>query len=75
MTIFMNAQMEVAAKKIKLEYTMDDIKDKALFCEAIALLREIAESRGQFSSEEEHADYFKRVEDIIKSAEKKELKK
>lgn len=54
---------------------MDDIKDKALFCEAIALLKEIAESRGQFSSEEEHTDYFKRVEDVIKGAEENELKK
>lgn len=54
---------------------MDDIRSKALFCEAIALLKEIAESRGQFSSEEEHADYFKRVEDVIKGAEENELKK
>ena len=52
-----------------MEYTMDDIRGKVLFCEAIALLKEIAESRGQFSSEEEHADYFKRVEDGIKGAE------
>ncbi len=48
---------------------MDDARDKALFHEAIELLKEIAESRGQFYSEEEHADYFKRVEDVIKSAE------
>lgn len=27
---------------------MDDIKCRALFCEAIVLLKEIAESRGQF---------------------------
>lgn len=54
---------------------MDDIRDKALFCEAIALLKEIAESRGQFSSEEEHTDYFKRVENVIKGAEENELKK
>lgn len=46
-----------------------NIRGKALFCEAIALLKEIAESRGQFYSEEEHADYFKRVEDVIKGAE------
>lgn len=45
------------------------IKNKALLCEAIALLKEIAESRGQFYSEEEQADYFKRVEDVIKGAE------
>ena len=45
------------------------IKSKALLCEAIALLKEIAESRGQFYSEEEQADYFKRVEDVIKGAE------
>lgn len=48
---------------------MDDIRGKALFCEAIALLKEIAESRGQFYSEEEHADYFNRVDDVIKGAE------
>lgn len=58
-----------------MEYTMDDIRSKALFCEAIALLKEIAESRGQFYSEEEHADYFKRVEDVIKGAEEMESKK
>lgn len=52
-----------------MEYTMDDVRGKALFCEAIALLKEILESRGQFYSEEEHADYFRRVEDIIKGAE------
>lgn len=71
MTIFMNAQMEVAVRKINQirEYTMDDIRSKALFCEAIALLKEIAESRGQFYSEEEHTDYFKRVEDILKKIE------
>lgn len=69
MTIFMNAQMEVAAKKSNWSYTMDDVKGKALFCEAIALLKEIAESRGQFYSEEEHADYFNRVDDVIKGAE------
>ena len=49
---------------------MDDIKCRALLCEAIALLKEIAESRGQFYSEEEQTDYFKRVEDFIKGAEK-----
>lgn len=38
--------------------------DKSLFCEAIALLKEIAESRGQFYSEE-----------VIKGAEEKESKK
>lgn len=54
---------------------MDDIRDKALFCEAIALLKEILESRGQFYSEEEHTDYFRRVEDVIKGAEEMELKK
>lgn len=54
---------------------MDDIRDKALFREAIALLKEIAESRGQFYSEEEHADYFKRVEDVIKDAEEIASKK
>ena len=48
---------------------MDDIRSKALFHEAIALLKEIAESRGQFYSEEEHTDYFKRVEDILKKIE------
>ena len=48
---------------------MDDIKCRALFCEAIALLKEIVESRGQFYSEEEQTDYFKRVEDVIKGAE------
>lgn len=48
---------------------MDDIKCRALFCEAIVLLKEIAESRGQFYSEEEQTDYFKRVEDVIKGAE------
>ena len=48
---------------------LDGIKSKALLCEAIALLKEIAESRGQFYSEEEQADYFKRVEDVIKGAE------
>lgn len=53
---------------------MDDIKCRALFCEAIILLKEIAESRGQFYSEEEQTDYFKRVEDFIKGAEE-ELKK
>ena len=37
---------------------MDDIKSKALLCEAIALLKEIAESRGQFYSEEEQTDYL-----------------
>ena len=58
-----------------MEYTMDDIRGKALFCEAIALLKEIAESRGQFYSEEEHVDYFKRVEDVIKGAEEMESKK
>lgn len=69
MTISMNVQMEVVARKINQRgYTMDDSKDKALFCEAIALLKEIAESRGQFYSEEEHTDYFKRVEDVIKCA-------
>ena len=50
---------------------MDDIKCKALLCEAIALLKEIVESRGQFYSEEEQADYFKRVEDVIKGTEEK----
>jgi hypothetical protein len=54
---------------------MDDVRGKDLFCEAIALLKEIAESRGQFSSEEEHADYFKRVEYVIKGAEEMESKK
>lgn len=54
---------------------MSDIRDKALFCEAIALLKEIAESRGQFYSEEEYTDYFKRVEDVIKRAEEKDSKK
>ena len=48
---------------------LDGIKSKALLCEAIALLKEIAGSRGQFYSEEEQADYFKRVEDVIKGAE------
>lgn len=49
--------------------------DEALFCRAIALLKEIAESRGQFYSEEEYSDYFKRVEDVIKCAKEKEPKK
>lgn len=53
---------------------MDDIKCRALFCEAITLLKEIAESRGQFYSEEEQTDYLKRVEDFIKGTEE-ELKK
>lgn len=53
---------------------MDDIKSKALLCEAIVLLKEIAESRGQFYSEEEHTDYFKRVEDFIKGAEEEPKK-
>lgn len=53
---------------------MDDIKCKALLCEAIALLKEIAESRGQFYLEEEHTDYFKRVEDFIKGAEEEPKK-
>ena len=53
---------------------MDDIRCKALLCEAIALLKEIAESRGQFYSEEEQFDYFKRVEDVINGAEE-EFKK
>lgn len=53
---------------------MDDIKCKALLCEAIALLKEIVESRGQFYSEEEQADYFKRVEDVIKGAEEEPKK-
>lgn len=52
-----------------MEYTMDDTKCRALLCEAIALLKEIVESRGQFYSEEEQTDYVKRVEDVIKGAE------
>lgn len=54
---------------------MDDVRGKDLFCEAIALLKEIAESRGQFYSEEEYADYFNRVEDVIKGTEEMESKK
>ena len=50
---------------------MDDTKCRALFCEAIALLKEIVKSRGQFYSDEEQADYLKRVEDVIKGAEEK----
>lgn len=53
---------------------MDDIKCRALFCEAIVLLKEIAESRGQFYSEEEQTDYVKRVEDVIKGAEEEPKK-
>ena len=53
---------------------MDDIKCRALFCEAIVLLKEIVESRGQFYSEEEQTDYFKRVEDVIKGAEEEPKK-
>ena len=53
---------------------MDDIKCRALFCEAIVPLKEIAESRGQFYSEEEQTDYFKRVEDVIKGAEEEPKK-
>lgn len=53
---------------------MDDIKCRALLCEAIALLKEVAESRGQFYSEEEYTDYFKRVEDFIKGAEEEPKK-
>ena len=53
---------------------MDDTKCRALFCEAIALLKEIAESRGQFYSEEEQTDYFKRVEGLIKGAEEEPKK-
>lgn len=53
---------------------MDDIKCRALFCEAIVLLKEIAESRGQVHSEEEQTDYFKRVEDVIKGAEEEPKK-
>ena len=53
---------------------MDDIKSKALLCEAIVLLKEIVESRGQFYSEEEQTDYFKRVEDVIKGAEEEPKK-
>ena len=53
---------------------MDDIKCRALLCEAIVLLKEIAESRGQFYSEEEQIDYFKRVEDVIKGAEEEPKK-
>lgn len=53
---------------------MDDIKCRALFCEAIVLLKEIAESKGQFYSEEEQTDYFKRVEDFIKGAEEEPKK-
>lgn len=43
--------------------------------EAACAREEIAESRGQFYSEEEHADYFKRVEDVIKGTEEMEPKK
>lgn len=50
---------------------MDDTKCRALLCEAIALLKEIVESRGQFYSEEEQTDYLKRVEDVIKGSEEK----
>lgn len=53
---------------------MDDIKCRALFCEAITLLKEIAESRGQFYSEEEQTDYLKRVEDFIKGTEEEPKK-
>lgn len=53
---------------------MDDTKCRALFCEAIALLKEIVESRGQFYSDEEQTDYIKRVEDVIKGAEEEPKK-
>ena len=48
---------------------MDDTRSRALLCEAIVLLKEIVESRGQFYSDEEQTDYVKRVEDVIKGAE------
>ena len=41
---------------------MDDIKCRALFCEAIVLLKEIAESRGQFYSEEEQLNNMMKIE-------------
>ena len=53
---------------------MDDTKCRALFCEAIALLKEIVESRGQFYSDEEQTDYIKRVEDFIKGTEEEPKK-